>query len=356
MFVENMCRAGQMHRAGDWAGGWAAFRAGLQSYGEVALDVITQGAGDEIEAAVEVYDAVGSATESAEACADAEMRERFYMKAGRDSRPITPGAAVDSLAVWFERGSDGMGAVVADALFLEGSCGIVVEADSSWATADSTGLVYADVAAITDSLRFALVSPNVRDLHSPGGTNPESMSSFILRPTAADTLALGLLHCTSADTVAYYRWSDLAVVAGSRLELAVTRAQTVFLVRVDEENDGDFDRWVFADGTSTGIPDDASLPIEPLRVTARAAPNPTKGSTVFHVQSNRPLGDARIEVFDVSGRRIRSIFVGAQKAGVQAVLWDGRSDVGAPVASGIYFFRVSNDQNALYASKVLVLR
>ena len=51
-------------------------------------------------------------------------------------------------------------------------------------------------------------------------------------------------------------------------------------------------------------------------------------------------GDARIEVFDVAGRCIRTLANGWLSASPHLVRWDGRADFGGAVPAGIYLMRV----------------
>ncbi|MDY0109369.1 MAG: S8 family serine peptidase [Candidatus Krumholzibacteria bacterium] len=51
-------------------------------------------------------------------------------------------------------------------------------------------------------------------------------------------------------------------------------------------------------------------------------------------------GPARLEIFDVAGRRVRTVAVPAAAAGERHVHWDGRNTGGAAVSSGVYFYRL----------------
>ena len=50
--------------------------------------------------------------------------------------------------------------------------------------------------------------------------------------------------------------------------------------------------------------------------------------------------EARLELFDLTGRRIRTLLSGAVSAGERRVSWDRRDDHGVPVESGVYFARL----------------
>jgi len=68
----------------------------------------------------------------------------------------------------------------------------------------------------------------------------------------------------------------------------------------------------------------------------RAAPNPFNPRTVFSF--NLPeAGYARLAVYDVRGRLVRSLRSGMLEAGDQRISWDGRDDAGRQVEAGVYF-------------------
>ena len=74
---------------------------------------------------------------------------------------------------------------------------------------------------------------------------------------------------------------------------------------------------------------------------AVAAPNPAgAGGTVLRVTlpAASPL---RAEVYDVRGRRVRTLNGGERAAGPQALAWDARDDAGRAVAPGVYLARLS---------------
>lgn len=48
----------------------------------------------------------------------------------------------------------------------------------------------------------------------------------------------------------------------------------------------------------------------------------------------------RLGVYDLSGSLVRTLVNSQVAAGVKTVTWDGRSDAGEMVSSGIYFYRL----------------
>lgn len=73
---------------------------------------------------------------------------------------------------------------------------------------------------------------------------------------------------------------------------------------------------------------------------AAAAPNPFAQGTTLRFTVPR-TGRVDLDVFDVGGRRVRRLVDGEREAGVHEVPWDGTSDRGHSLASGIYFVRLS---------------
>jgi len=70
-----------------------------------------------------------------------------------------------------------------------------------------------------------------------------------------------------------------------------------------------------------------------------AAPNPFRGATelAYTLASD---ADVRLEVFDLAGRRVRTLQSGRVTAGTHRAAWDGRDDRGASLAAGVYMARL----------------
>jgi hypothetical protein len=69
-------------------------------------------------------------------------------------------------------------------------------------------------------------------------------------------------------------------------------------------------------------------------------PNPASGASSFRF--SLPVGGpVRLELFDVSGRRVRELAKQEMSAGIHELSWDGRDADGVHAASGVYFARLS---------------
>ena len=79
------------------------------------------------------------------------------------------------------------------------------------------------------------------------------------------------------------------------------------------------------------------LPEGPL--LQQNAPNPFNSGTVISWFQLRP-GPARLEVFSLTNQRVAVLHEGQKKAGFHRLRWEGRSDQGHPLASGVYLYRL----------------
>ena len=71
-----------------------------------------------------------------------------------------------------------------------------------------------------------------------------------------------------------------------------------------------------------------------------AAPNPVRDMTSIAYGLARP-GRVSLDVFDLAGRHVRTLFVGDKAAGTWRVSWDGAGDRGQPLHAGVYLVRFS---------------
>ncbi|HLQ67657.1 MAG TPA: putative Ig domain-containing protein [Candidatus Limnocylindrales bacterium] len=70
-----------------------------------------------------------------------------------------------------------------------------------------------------------------------------------------------------------------------------------------------------------------------------AKPNPLNPSTDLSFRISR-AGSVRVDLFDASGRLVRTMMAQTLQAGRHSVPWNGTNDRGGHVASGAYFFRI----------------
>ena len=87
-------------------------------------------------------------------------------------------------------------------------------------------------------------------------------------------------------------------------------------------------------------------------------PNPFNPETWLPYQLATPAS-VTLSIYSVEGRLVRTLDVGYQPAGIyrskhRAAYWDGRNDIGEPVASGLYFYTLRTSDFA--ATRKLIIR
>jgi flagellar hook assembly protein FlgD len=63
---------------------------------------------------------------------------------------------------------------------------------------------------------------------------------------------------------------------------------------------------------------------------------------------------ADVVVYDVGGRRVRSLLSGPRAAGTHRVTWDGRDDAEQPARPGVYFVRATSGERRIVRKLILV--
>ncbi len=93
----------------------------------------------------------------------------------------------------------------------------------------------------------------------------------------------------------------------------------------------------------------------PVLVRMSVAPNPCNPVTSvnFDLDTARRV---RLTVYDVSGRRVRTLADQTFPAGTQSVLWDGHDDDGRALASGTYVVAFAAQGKNLQTTKVLLVK
>jgi hypothetical protein len=103
--------------------------------------------------------------------------------------------------------------------------------------------------------------------------------------------------------------------------------------------------WARMDGTATSIwtalidPDPSGAPMDlaTLRLKLTVSPNPVRSTTRI-LYRGPEVGSLPLTVHDALGRAVRHLDV-TPSAGELSIVWDGLSDAGGEVASGVYFVR-----------------
>lgn len=91
----------------------------------------------------------------------------------------------------------------------------------------------------------------------------------------------------------------------------------------------------------------------PILGMSNGVPNPFREKCIFFIQSE-PGAWTSIEIYDALGRRVRTLYRGAWSGTLGSAVWNGCSDAGERVASGVYFCRVASGVQVVTKKIVLV--
>ena len=82
-------------------------------------------------------------------------------------------------------------------------------------------------------------------------------------------------------------------------------------------------------------------------------PNPFNPSTTiaFSLPERERI---RLEVFDINGKKIRTLVHGIVEEGYREIIWNGRDDSGSEVVSGLYFYRLKAGKKMISRKAVLL--
>ena len=72
-------------------------------------------------------------------------------------------------------------------------------------------------------------------------------------------------------------------------------------------------------------------------------PNPFNAETQI-VYTLSEAGPVELAIYNVRGQRMRTLVQGVQTAGRYQIAWNGRSDSGEALTSGVYLYRLASER------------
>lgn len=109
--------------------------------------------------------------------------------------------------------------------------------------------------------------------------------------------------------------------------------------------------WSFAGSTD----DPSPVPQLPTPTTRlfQPAPNPFNPQTTLHFTLSQD-GPVSLVIYDIRGRKVRTLVHEQRAAGDHDVFWNGKDDFGNSMASGSYFCRMETDAYSKSVKMLLV--
>jgi len=108
------------------------------------------------------------------------------------------------------------------------------------------------------------------------------------------------------------------------------------------------------DGVITDVEDETGDMLPAQFTLSQNYPNPFNPYTT--IEYSLPVKSRVVlSIYNILGQKVRTLIDNNQGAGCQAVLWDGKTDRGKDVASGIYFYRLQSDEVSI-TKRMLLLK
>jgi hypothetical protein len=83
-------------------------------------------------------------------------------------------------------------------------------------------------------------------------------------------------------------------------------------------------------------------------------PNPFNPTTTVRYELSRP-GHTRLIILNMLGQRIRTLVDRHQDSGAYRVIWDGKSELGIDVSSGVYLLLLESG-SIFHTQKMILVR
>jgi len=156
-----------------------------------------------------------------------------------------------------------------------------------------------------------------------------------------DWYLINLRADTAIMTYLYYSDGKVYRTAGGAFECGVCVPPTGWELIYDMGYTGACQTfgWPIRGSDSLTAVGDNQIPSGGVSSWLASQPNPFSSTTEvkFHLESP---DHAKVEIYDPTGRRIRTLLDSDISAGDLSVFWDGRNESGQQAASGVYFCRI----------------
>ncbi len=169
-----------------------------------------------------------------------------------------------------------------------------------------------------------------------GGPNPQTSKDIL-------SLVAGSVG-TPTPTLYYLTGSDTTNFAGVRVAGPGGWAATFFGVGLEGIAPARQDTFIvrslrYFNQISTGVRQGTATTLPDKFELEQNYPNPFNPST--EIRYALPAqSDVRLMIFDVIGREVTSLVNGVESAGFHQITWNGLSNEGKPVASGVYLYKL----------------
>lgn len=157
-------------------------------------------------------------------------------------------------------------------------------------------------------------------------------------PSPGDVWRAGLNRCGGKTNPQYSQWSP---------------SQTT---RPNFHRPTEFGKLVFSAlpaGSVVSVDGQDSAPVPVLTAIESISPNPFNAATSITF-SLADAGAASVDIYSLTGQKVRALVSGRFPSGVSTVVWDGSGDNGAVLSSGVYIVQVRAGGRVVSAKTAMV--
>ena len=164
----------------------------------------------------------------------------------------------------------------------------------------------------------------------------------------------------SVGEIISYEWDfdNNGIIDSNELEPEFTYQDTgyysVKLIIHDQDGTDEFLREDFIHVTDGSGIDNYELDPAAAGYELNNYPNPFNPETTIYFETTDLHKLAQIEIYNVKGQRIKQLEIRNVKSGMNEVVWNGVDELGKPVSSGIYLYRLSIKDSPI--KKMLLLK
>lgn len=156
---------------------------------------------------------------------------------------------------------------------------------------------------------------------------------------------------TSEDGVS---WSDTLYTGILAMDSTVKVGMAICAGSTDETADARFSNVTVASSVTTGVSNVGMVSLPHEYRLLNNYPNPFNPATTIRFELPE-VANVDLEVYNVHGQKVATLFHGTKAAGRYQLQWDGRTDSGGQVSSGFYVCRFLSGTRQ-FTSKMLLIR
>lgn len=226
-----------------------------------------------------------------------------------------------------------------------------LDSPASWSAGDAVTISYTGSAPDIGAYEYGAVSPvQVEDLRAERSEGVIALSWTLATATLSDVLGMRVERSDFGAGPFEARSSELLppgrTMSFHDEEVEATQDYWYRLVSLDQGGEESV-ASVISVPALHGQMSTASLDLIPRGLGSQLE---------IRYSIPRTVADLRLDVFDIAGRRVKSLVRATSAAGVHVVTWNHRNDSGIQVARGVYLVTLRAEGTGLHRKYVLAYR